>query len=92
MADPLQPRDRLRDLNTKAYYLLVALSFLYVRRGSAATIFLKLALTLTALVAVAPVQDFTNSDPWLWRMRVGKIVCLWLALVFALLWVWAPAS
>jgi hypothetical protein len=50
-------RERLRDLDTKAYYLLVALSFLYFGKTGthAASLALKLALTLTCIVAVIPV-------------------------------------
>jgi hypothetical protein len=55
---PLLPvRDRLRDLNIKAYYLLVALSFIYSKANEGAHS-LKAALCLTALVAVLPLQDF----------------------------------
>ena len=51
-------RDRLTALNTKAYYLLVALSFLYYKEGATAAIlscWLKTALVLTASVAAVPV-------------------------------------
>jgi hypothetical protein len=77
-------RDRLRDLNTKAYYLLVALSFVY--RTNSATWALKLAFALTAIVAVAPVQDFTDSVFWLKLIRNGKIALLGAALIFTLVW------
>jgi hypothetical protein len=89
MADKVvQPciRKRLSDLNTKGYYLLVALSFIY--RSASATWLLKLALTLTALAVVPPVQDLTESDLWLSWIRRGKTVCLYGALVFALVWIW----
>jgi hypothetical protein len=79
-------RQRLTQLNTKAYYLLVALSFLY--RPNPA-LFFKLALSLTAFVAVLPVQDyFFNSERWLTGMRVVKVVLLTAALFCSLLWIW----
>jgi hypothetical protein len=46
---PLPIRECIKDLNTKAYYLLVALGFLY--RRSPGIDSLKWASTLTALVA-----------------------------------------
>jgi hypothetical protein len=79
-------RKRLGDLDTKGYYLLVALSFIY-RSGPEAWL-LKLAFTLTALAVVAPVQDFTESDWWLRRMRDGKTLFLYGAMICALLWIW----
>lgn len=82
-------RDRLRDLNTKAYYLLVALSFIYSRTND--TFALKCALTLTGLVAILPVQDWITSRRMLEGIRVGKVACLVLALIFALVWVWSAA-
>ena len=86
-------RDRLRDLNIKAYYLLVALSFIYSKNPTRS---LKLAFTLTALVAVLPLQDLADWFRWprMFRwIRVFKVACLAAALVFALVWVWsAPAS
>ena len=66
MADtvPLLPiRERIKDLNTKAYYLLVALSFVY--RTDSGSRLLKSAFTLTAIAAVLPVQDYIESAPWL---------------------------
>lgn len=89
-ADPLKElRDRLRDLNTKAYYLLVALSFLY-RSGQSgnASALLKWAFTLTGIVAVLPVQDYVKSEHKLKGIQFGKIVFLAAALVLTLLWVW----
>lgn len=77
-------RERLKDLNTKAYYLLVALSFIY--RSGSATWALKLAFALTAAVAVAPVQDFFDSALGLKWIRNGKIALLWAALFFTLVW------
>jgi len=79
-------RDRVRDLNTKAYYLLVALSFLY--RASAPSYLLKLALTLTALVAVLPVLDYVESMAVLAGIRLFKVIGLSSALVFTLVWIW----
>ncbi len=79
-------RKRLGDLDTKGYYLLVALSFIY--RSGAEAWLLKLAFTLTALAVVAPVQDFTESGWWLRRMRDAKTALLYGAMVCALLWIW----
>lgn len=86
---PSPVRDRLRDLNTKAYYLLVALSFIYSKKPTSS---LKWAFTLTALVAVLPLQDFAdwfNCPRTFGGFRVFKVVCLLAALVFALVWVWS---
>ena len=82
-------RDRLRDLNTKAYYLLVALSFIYRTSG---TLPLKVAITLTALVAVLPVQDRVTSERWLDRIRLLKGIGLWAALAFTLYWIWTTGA
>jgi hypothetical protein len=79
-------RKRLGDLDTKGYYLLVALSFIY--RSGSATWLLKLAFTLTALAVIPPVQDFTESDIWLRKMQRGKTALLYGALICALLWIW----
>ncbi len=81
---------RLTELNTKAYYLLVALSFLYSRLKSPATLSLKIAITLTAIVAVLPVQDY---PPETWKktingIRWGKVIILTAAFFFTLWWVW----
>jgi hypothetical protein len=81
--EPMNLEKRLTDLNTKAYYLLVALSFVY---RSNPTLSLKLALTLTAFAAVLPLQDFFESK--LNRIRWFKVVCMILALGCALWWVW----
>ena len=88
--EPLNIRDRLRDLNTKAYYLLVALSFVY--RTSAESFALKLAFTLTAIVAVLPVQDFINSPSLLAGIRMAKVIGLTAALAAALWWAWTAAA
>ena len=79
-------RERLKDLNTKAYYLLVALSFVYTKNQ---TLSLKWAFTLTALVAVLPVQDYVKSESVLKGIRNTKVLCLALALVFTLWWLWS---
>lgn len=81
---------RLGDLNTKAYYLLVALSFLYFRGGTSGTALqLKLALTLTSLAAVLPLQDFFKGKIcWLWFALWFKVVLLSAALLFTLWWIW----
>ena len=78
-------RERLKDLNTKAYYLLVALSFVYRTNP---TFPLKLAFFLTAIVAVAPVQDWVESENWLKYIRFGKVVCLYAALLCTIFWIW----
>jgi len=85
-------RDRLRDLNTKAYYLLVALSFVYGTSSGSRR--LKAALTLTALVAVVPVQDYIEKVSSLEWVRRFKILGLILALACTLWWVWTvtPAT
>jgi hypothetical protein len=80
-------RKRLGDLNTKGYYLLVALSFIY--RSETATWMLKLAISLTALAVVLPVQEWTESPFRLKCIRNGKISFLIAALVFALVWIWS---
>jgi hypothetical protein len=88
--DTDEKRTRLTELNTKAYYLLVALSFIY--RSNPALSY-KIALTLTAIVAVLPVQDyFFHSERWLTAVRVAKITLLTLALVFTLWWVWCASQ
>jgi hypothetical protein len=85
--EPLPPiRDRLRDLNTKAYYLLVALSFIYGKANEGSWS-LKVALSLTAFVAVLPVQDYVESKRCLEIIRRAKIVGLVLALGFTLYWI-----
>ena len=74
-------RKRLADLNTKAYYLLVALSFLYIKQSGSAAFSLKAALTLTAVVAVAPVQDWAKTQRVLEWIQRGKFIFLWVGLV-----------
>jgi hypothetical protein len=83
-------RSRLTELNTKAYYLLVALSFLY--RTNPALSF-KLALTLTAFVAALPVQDYVHSERALMCLRIFKITFLTAAFACTIWWIWdaAPA-
>jgi hypothetical protein len=80
---------RLTELNTKAYYLLVALSFVYRTNP---TLSLKLAITLTALVAVLPVQDCLKSERALDMARWVKVVLLTFAMAFALWWVWSAVT
>jgi hypothetical protein len=82
-------RSRLTALNTKAYYLLVALSFVYTTYP---TLNLKLAMTLTALVAVLPVQDLLKGERALNITRWSKVVLLTFALFFALSWVWSSVA
>lgn len=91
MESPLPIRERIKDLNTKAYYLLVALSFLY--RRSPGVNSLKWAITLTALAAVLPIQDFVKARFWLECFRALKVIALAAALVFTIFWIWtAPAT
>jgi hypothetical protein len=81
-------RERLTALNTKAYYLLVALSFLYTKNSaSAAPRSLKWAITLTALVAVLPLQDYVPLSA-LKCIRFLKVITLAAALVFTLFYIW----
>jgi uncharacterized protein YlxW (UPF0749 family) len=89
-AKDLQPlRDRLKELNTKAYYLLVALSFVYSKNPTRS---LKWGLTLTALVAVLPVQDYFGSELALNIIRCLKVALLTAAMIFTLVWVWSSAT
>lgn len=81
----LELRSRLKDLNTKAYYLLVALSFVFGRSPAPA---LKWAFVLTAYVAVAPVQDYVERKSILETIRVSKILALWAAFACTVYWVW----
>ena len=79
-------RERIRDLNAKGYYLLVALSFIY--RASAPSNLLKCALMLTAIVAVLPVVDYAKSKSRLEVIRFLKVLGLTSALAFTLIWIW----
>ena len=83
----LPVRERIKDLNTKAYYLLVALSFVY--RYSQGAIPVKVAISLTVLSAILPVQDYVTSARVLEWMRSAKVVLLTAALVCTLIWIWA---
>lgn len=85
MMEPTSIRHRITELNAKAYYLLVALSFIY-RTNPARS--LQWALTLTALVAVLPVQDYVESERLLARIRFLKVACLTGGLFFTLWFVW----
>ena len=88
---PIPIRERIKDLNTKAYYLLVALSFIY--RTSSGAHSLKWAFTLTAISAVLPVQDYVKSVFLLECFRTLKVVFLTAALVFTVFWIWTvPAT
>jgi hypothetical protein len=87
---PIPVRERIKDLNTKAYYLLVALSFIY--GSSHGSRFLKCAISLTALSAVLPVQDYLNSKLSLEIMRALKVCGLILALICTLWWVWTASA
>ena len=88
---PLLPiRECIKDLNTKAYYLLVALSFIY--RTSSGSHSLKWAFGLTAIAAVLPVQDYVKSAFWLECFRAFKVIFLALALAFTVFWIWTAPS
>jgi hypothetical protein len=89
MKDTISPsplRERIKDLNTKAYYLLVALSFIY--RTSSESHLLKWALTLVAISAVFPVVDYVKSTPSLEIIRAMKVTFMTVALVLTLCWIW----
>jgi hypothetical protein len=64
----------------------VALSFVY--RYSQGAIPLKLAITLTALAAILPVQDYVTSARKLEWMRSVKVVFSVAALICTLIWIW----
>ena len=88
-------KKRLGDLNTKAYYLLVALSFLCFHRsapGGGISLSLKLALTLTSIAAVLPLQDFAKKLAWLRFAQWFKVSLLFAALICTLLWIWLYLS
>jgi hypothetical protein len=92
--DGAQMRERLTQLNTKAYYLLVALSFIY--RPNPALSY-KTALTLTAIVAVLPVQDYfhperAHSDRALSVIRWVKVILLTAAFFCTLWWLWCASQ
>ena len=93
MADavPLLPiRERIKYLNTKAYYLLVALSVVY--RMASGSRSLKSAFTLTAIAAVLPVQHYIKSAPWLELFRAVKVIFLSAALVLTVFWIWEAGT
>lgn len=79
-------RERIKELNTKAYYLLVALSFIY--RTSSESHLLKWALTLVAISAVFPVLDYVKSAGLLEIIRAVKVLFMTVALVLTLCWIW----
>jgi urea transporter len=81
---PVEISDRLKELNTKSYYLLVALSFAY---KTAPAWSLKWALALTATAAVLPLQDYFKSSRALNGIRWFKVACLTMAFLFTLWWV-----
>jgi hypothetical protein len=89
MTDTVSPsllRERIKDLNTKAYYLLVALSFIY--RTSSESHLLKWALTLVAISAVFPVLDYVKSTYLLEIIRAIKVIFMTVALILTLGWIW----
>jgi hypothetical protein len=91
IAEPQPPmREHIKDVNTKAYYLLVALSFVY--RASSASLLLKSALTLTALVAALPVQDYVESPRLLKFILALKVIFLAFAVALTLCWIWTAAA
>ena len=83
-------RERIKDLNTKAYYLLVALSFVY--RTDSGSRLLKSAFTLTAIAAVLPIQDYIKSALWLEFFRTAKVLFLTAALIFTVFWIWEAGA
>jgi hypothetical protein len=96
--DPVQKKleKRLRDLNMKAYYLLVALSFLCFHGsapGVGISLSLKWALTLTSVAAVFPLQDFFPGNIcWLRFARWLKVSLLTVALGCTLGWIWLSVT
>jgi hypothetical protein len=83
-------RDRIRDLDTKAYYLLVALSFIYGRAVGAKPI--KWAFLLTVAVGIIPVQDYIKSKIALGVIRGLKVLGLIAASVLMLYWIWSSRA
>ena len=89
-------KERLTELNQKAYYLLVALSFLFVlgektNNGNWQhdSLPIKVALTFTTFAAVIPLQDFVpKENTWLQLVRWFKVVMLIIASAFTLFWLW----
>jgi hypothetical protein len=89
-------KERLAELNKKSYYLLVALSFLFVLAGKSNngnwqhdSLPIKLALTFTVFAAVIPLQDFVpKENNFLQLVRWFKVVMLIIASVFTLYWLW----
>jgi hypothetical protein len=89
MTDTVSPsplRERIKELNTKAYYLLVALSFIY--RTNSESHLLKWALTLVAISAVFPVLDYVKSTNLLEIIRAIKVIFMTVALILTLCWIW----
>lgn len=83
-------RERIRDLNAKSYYLLIALSFVFgIHSGST---LLKCSLTLTSFTAVLPVVDYVRSAFWLEIIRGVKVMGMVLALAFMIIWIWTPTA
>lgn len=84
-------QDRLKTLNAKSHYLLVALSFLGFHLGASGNglpLSLKGALTLTSVAAILPIQDFFSSRGELQFVQWFKVVLLFAALFFTLFWIW----
>jgi len=79
-------RQRITELNTKAYYMLATLGFLYSRGTGSDS--LKLSISLTAISAVTPVVDFVKTTNGLEILRAFKLICITLALVFMIRWIW----
>ena len=89
--EPLLPiRERIKNLNTKLYCLLVALSFVY--RTDSGSRLLKSAFTLTAIAAVLPIQDYIKSALWLEGFRTLKVIFLGVALVLTVFWIWEAGA
>jgi len=82
--------ERLKDLDTKAYYLLVALSFIYARAVGARPI--KWAFILTVAVGIVPVQDYVKSRILLEVIRALKVLGLIAPSTFMLFWIWRTGT
>lgn len=92
---PMEPknlRERLRDLNTKAYCLPVAPTFVSYWANPKRSSKWALSLTALVLVAVLPVQDCAKTVWALEVIRWSKVVLLTLALGFIFFWIFPVSS
>lgn len=90
--DQCDKRERLRELNTKGYYLLVALSFIYFRNWN--SLIVRLSVIFTAVAAAFPLQDLKVffGECWLEFVRVFKILLLAAAVVLIVIALARPAK